>query len=65
MSRHEKAYNFADIEEKCLTSDKEPEAECTRKLIYAKLCLISTRNYTDKLKIKYRPFENLTKKKRK
>jgi len=63
MSRYEKACNFTDIEEKCLTSDEESEAQCTRKLIHAKLCLISTRNYTDRLEIKYRPFENLTKKK--
>jgi hypothetical protein len=64
MSRHEKACNFADIKEKCPIYDEESEAECTRKLIYAKLCLISTQSYTDKLKIKFRPFENSTQKKR-
>jgi hypothetical protein len=56
MSRCEKACDFADIEENCITSDEESEAECTRELIYTKLCLISTWSYTDKLKIKFRPF---------
>jgi len=55
MSRDEKACNFADTEEEYLTFDEESEAECTRKLIYEKLCLISTWSYTDKLKIKFRP----------
>jgi hypothetical protein len=41
---------------------KNPK-QWARKLIYTKLCLISTWSYTDKLKIKFRPFENLTQKK--
>ena len=63
-SRHNKARTLADIENYLTSGQELKQRAQEEKLINRKLRPASKRTYANKLKMKFRPFENLTQNKR-